>query len=109
MHPHFRHAAPAIAAAAAVRRRRQPDHRRFDVNVAVLYAEDSVDETLVGQLGAERRHEVGGAVDVVVSGAASVPAQSGTSAFSTSHALTVVSFQGGSRQVLWTVGPGSVQ
>ena len=49
--------------AAAVRRRRQPDHRRFDVNVAVLYAEDSVDETLVGQLGAERRHEVGGAVD----------------------------------------------
>ncbi|MGE0706833.1 MAG: heparinase II/III family protein [Planctomycetota bacterium] len=54
----------------------------------------------------------GGAVDVIVSspsGAVAVPATSGTAAFRSTHALTIVSFpQNGQRSVLWTVGPGAV-
>ncbi|HBP17847.1 MAG TPA: hypothetical protein DEA08_08640, partial [Planctomycetes bacterium] len=52
-------------------------------------AAPAVDEVQLPGGAIALRVEVGGAVDVVVSGAASVPAQSGTSAFSTSHALTV--------------------
>jgi hypothetical protein len=60
------------------------------------------------------RIESGGSVDVAVSnvggGRVSVPALAGTQAFTTDHALTIVSFDAaGTRRVVWTVGPGQVR
>jgi hypothetical protein len=60
------------------------------------------------------RVEVGGAIDVAVSnlagGPLAVPALVGTQAFTTDHALTIVSFDAaGGRRVLWTQGQGQVR
>jgi hypothetical protein len=70
-------------------------------------------EALAASGGQALRVESGGSVDVVVSnprgGTVRVPASAGTLPLTTSHALTIVSFDAaGQGRVLWVVGPGQV-